>query len=53
MKMVKAAESESDLLLSTTLGGHKTQAFAYAMQAYEDVGKLGFYDRVISLFSGP
>lgn len=38
---------EPDDLLSSTLGDDNAQALAYAIKVYEDVGKLGFYDRVI------
>lgn len=46
IKMVKSAERE-DKMLSTSLGGDRSQALAYAYGAYTSIGKLGFYDRVV------
>lgn len=54
IELVKAAESEAavergehDDSLSAYLGDNNTQALAYAINAYDDVGKLGFYDGVV------
>lgn len=56
VQLVRAAERDAaaeegvegtDDLLSSTLGDDNAQALAYAIKVYEDVGKLGFYDRVI------
>lgn len=36
-----------DEMLSLSLSNDKIQALAYAMTAYSDIGKLGFYDKII------
>lgn len=45
--MVKLAELQ-DSLLSACLSSKRNQAIAYSYGAYTSVGKLGFYDRVIT-----
>lgn len=46
VEMVRAAEGE-DKMLSWCLGSSRCQTLAYTYGAYQSVGKLGFYDRVI------
>lgn len=47
IEMVKLAELQ-DSLLSACLSSKRNQAIAYSYGAYTSVGKLGFYDRVIT-----
>lgn len=47
IEMVKLAESK-DTLLSACLSSKRNQAIAYSYGAYTSVGKLGFYDRVMT-----
>lgn len=54
VELVKAAEytaaverGGTDDMLSASLDDHNTQALAYIIRAYEDIGKLGFYDKVV------
>lgn len=50
IELTKAAEKErddDDCMLSMSLGDKDTQALAYTIKAYEDIGKFGFYNKVI------
>lgn len=49
VELVQAAErmAEGDGMLSASLGNDAHQALAYCMMAYDDIGKLGFYDSVV------
>ena len=47
VEMVKEAEQGGDDLLSECLSSRRNQALAYVYGVYTNVGKLGFYDRVV------
>ena len=47
VRSVEYACAMGDHLLSACLGSKRMQTIAYSYWAYTDVGKMGFYDRVI------